>query len=143
MSARFCTGRCRDFARIGEGAETMDDHLMYGLREAPPQRLTESLRERLRQQQLADPGPESGSRSRRLAMIAAPVFVVALFALPAVRASAQAFLNLFRVVNFIAVPVNVDRIKQLSESGLDVRSLIGQQVEVLVDPGPKQAFATM
>jgi len=116
---------------------------MYGLRESPPQRFTESLRERLKQQRLAELEPESGPRSRRFAMIATAVFVVALFALPSVRASAQAFLNLFRVVNFMAVPVNVDRIHQLSQSGLDIRNLIGQQVEVLADPGPRQAFATL
>jgi len=34
--------------------------------------------------------------------------------------------------------VNVDRLKQLSQRGLDIETLIGSQVEVLADPGPPQ-----
>jgi len=76
---------------------------------------------------------------RRLAVPAlAGLVLIAIVAFPSARASAQAFLDLFRVVNVAAVPVNVDRLKQLSQRGLDIETLIGSQVEVLADPGPPQ-----
>jgi hypothetical protein len=122
----------------------MDDRFMYGLREAPRRRFAESLRERLERQEIAGAtNLDSGPRTLRYAMIAAGVaIVVLLFVLPSIRASAQAFLNLFRVVNFAAVPVNVERINELTKSGLDIPGLIGQQVEIVADPGPGRAFVT-
>jgi hypothetical protein len=68
--------------------------------------------------------------------------LVAIASIPSTRASAQAFLDLFRVVNVAAVPVNVDRLKQLSERGLDIPAMIGSQVQVLADPGPAQVVAS-
>ena len=80
---------------------------------------------------------------RRLAVPAiAGLLLIAIAAFPATRASAQAFLDLFRVVNVAAVPVNVDRLKQLSQRGLDIETLIGSQVEVLANPGPAQVFTS-
>jgi hypothetical protein len=121
----------------------MDDRFMYGLRETPSRKFAQRLSERLKQQERGEMESESERRPSRWAMIAAAsVLAVALFALPSVRASGQAFLNLFRVVNFTAVPVNVDRINQLNRSGLNLSTLIGKQVEVLTDPGPPRVFAT-
>jgi hypothetical protein len=80
---------------------------------------------------------------RRLAVPAiAGLVLIAIAAIPSTRASAQAFLDLFRVVNVAAVPVNVDRLKQLSQRGLDIETLIGSQVEVLANPGPAQVFTS-
>jgi len=76
----------------------------------------------------------------RLRAVAAPVVLVAVIAgllsVPSVRASAQSFLALFRVVNFVAVPVDESRIAMLESQNLDPPHLIGQQVQVLEDPGP-------
>src|SRR5262245_29346738 len=84
-----------------------------------------------------------GMRTRRLAVVAAvAVLLSALIAVPSTRASAQAFLDLFRVVHIAAIPVDVDRLKQLSSSGLDLPTLIGSQVEVLADPGPATVFTS-
>jgi hypothetical protein len=69
------------------------------------------------------------------------VLLAALLALPSGRASAQAFLDLFRVAHVAAVPVNVDRLNQLTQRGLDISSMIGSQVEVLAEPGPVQVYA--
>ncbi len=78
---------------------------------------------------------------RRLVVVGAgAVLAIVMLTLPVVRTSAQAFLDLFRVVNFTAVPVDVGRIQQLSQSGLDLPTLIGEQVEVVADPGPPQVF---
>jgi hypothetical protein len=121
----------------------MDDQFMHGLRAAPPAAFAKDLRERLKYQERAEPSAHSFLQRRRVAFgAAAAVLMVALFALPSVRASAQQFLNLFRVVNFTAVPVNVDRLNQLSRDGLDIGRLIGEQVQVLAEPGPAQIFAT-
>jgi hypothetical protein len=67
--------------------------------------------------------------------------MVALFTVPAVRASAQAFFDLFRIVDFVAVPVDVTRLERLSDAGLDLRQLIGSHTQVLTDPGPPQVVA--
>jgi hypothetical protein len=62
------------------------------------------------------------------------VAVVAVsFALPPVRAAAREFLDLFRVQRFAAVPVDMERLARLEESGIDLKTLVGDQVEVL-DP---------
>src|SRR6185503_12100761 len=88
----------------------------------------------------------------RMRAVALPVVLVAVIAgllsVPSVRASAQSFLALFRVVNFVAVPVDESRIAMLESQNLDPPHLIGQQVQVLEDPGapigvvsPEQASA--
>jgi hypothetical protein len=120
----------------------MEDDFMHGLRATPRPEFAEALRGRLRRQAMSDPLDLPSRKGRRLALAAAGAVAVAVFALPSVRASAQVFLNLFRVVNFTAVPVNVDRINQLTQNGLDVSRLLGDQVEILADPGPPQSFAT-
>jgi hypothetical protein len=82
-------------------------------------------------------------RTRRLLLAAAGAAVMTgVLAIPATRASAQAFLDLFRVVNVAAVPVTADRINQLGRSGIDIPTLIGSNVEVLANPGPAQVFTT-
>src|SRR5262245_16510841 len=73
---------------------------------------------------------------------AAAVALIAALALPASRAAAQTFLDLFRIVNVAAVPVNPDRLKQLSASGIDIATLIGSHVEVVADPGPVHVFSS-
>ena len=81
--------------------------------------------------------------ARRFVAPALVVLVLAgVMAVPAGRASAQAFLDLFRVAHVAAIPVNVDRLKQLSDRGLDIPTLIGSQVEVLADPGPVQVYTS-
>jgi len=76
--------------------------------------------------------------------LAAPAVLVVLLsilvAFPSTRASAQAFLDLFRVVHIAAVPVNLERLNQLSQRGLDIPTIIGSQVEVLAEPGLPLAY---
>ena len=81
--------------------------------------------------------------ARRFAIPATAVVLLLLAgAFPPARASAQAFLDLFRVVHIAAIPVDVDRLNQLSRNGLDIQTLIGSQVEVLADPGPARVFTS-
>jgi len=64
--------------------------------------------------------------------LAAAVVAVA-FTLPPVRAVAREFLDLFRVQRFAAVPVDPERIDRLRTGGIDLKTFVGDQVEVL-DP---------
>jgi hypothetical protein len=83
------------------------------------------------------------TRFRRLTLAAAAtVLLTVVWTVPTARASAQAFLDLFRVVNIAAVPVDVDRLNQLTRSGLDIPTLIGSQVEVLEEPGPALVYTS-
>ena len=72
--------------------------------------------------------------------LASVAVLSALFTVPAVRASARAFLGLFREVNFVAVPVDSGRAEAISalleSKNLDLSRLIGEQVTILSDPGP-------
>lgn len=124
----------------------MNDKFLYEMRTDPPPAFAERLRTRLRHE--PDASSSRFSRARtiplvRVGVAAAAVMLTALlFALPPVRASAQAFLDLFRVVNFTAVPVGDDRIKALHSEKLDLEHLIGDQVEAVATPGPPQPYQT-
>jgi hypothetical protein len=58
-----------------------------------------------------------------------------LFAFPGVRATAQDFLDLFRIKRFIALPIDQARFAQLKEGGFDVKTLLADDVEVLKKSG--------
>ena len=120
----------------------MDDTWLNALRSDPPAQFSEGLRDRLR----AEPAPdqrELRSLKRLLPVAAGVVVVAALFAVPAVRASAASLLARFRVVNFIAVPVEPMRFEALQAPPLDLKSLIGENVQVLQDPGPPVPVASL
>ena len=120
----------------------MDDRVLRALRESPSPEFAARLRARLHAQEASMPATATRRWRRPAAAALAAAASAALFVLPGVRASAQAFLDLFRVVNFTAVPVDLTRLDRLGDAGLDLRDLIGRHVEVLVDPGPPQPFAT-
>jgi hypothetical protein len=126
----------------------MEDTQFDSLRTDPSPAFAARLKASLREQE--------ATRSRttwpRMRTVAAPVVIVVvvagLLSVPSVRASAQSFLALFRVVNFVAVPVDESRIALLESENLDPPHLIGEQVQVLEDPGlpigvvsPEQASA--
>jgi hypothetical protein len=56
------------------------------------------------------------------------------FTLEPVRAAAREFLDLFRVKRFAAVPVDPQRLERLAQGGLDFKTLVGDQVQVVVAP---------
>jgi hypothetical protein len=67
---------------------------------------------------------------------------VGIFSVPALRASAVSFLALFRVVHFVAVPVDPGRLRTLDDNHLNLERLIGDHVQVLADPGPPKSVAS-
>lgn len=111
----------------------MSDDFLSALREEPRPELARELRGRLRA--IDEERAPSPSRARRLAPAfagAAAVFLVA-FALTfePVRAAAREFLDVFRVQRFAAVRFDPERLAALQQSGLDLKSLVGGQVEVV------------
>ncbi len=116
----------------------MNEDFMLSAWRKPPPPFAAQLRGRLRQLD----GPRTTSPRRRhvlqaVACAASLLLAVGLFALPSVRAGAETFLDLFRVVNFVAVPVPTARFTAL-QRGLDLPRLLGEQVHVVQAAGNPQ-----
>lgn len=117
----------------------MSDDFLSRLHEEPRPEFAEPLGERLHE-------IDARERERRLAPSAYRRFVPALagaglvaalalaFTLEPVRAAAREFLDLFRVRRFAAVPVDPQRLERLAKGGLDFKSLVADQVQVVVAP---------
>ena len=110
----------------------MSDDFLHGLREEPRAEFASRLARRL---------DAVAAEERPLARLR-PAFAtgsaIALLALsltlPPVRAAAREFLDLFRVQRVAAVPVDVERLARLSEQGVDMKALVGSQVEMIEPP---------
>ncbi|HXY40294.1 MAG TPA: hypothetical protein VEQ10_11505 [Vicinamibacteria bacterium] len=125
----------------------MNEEMLSKLREEPRPEFAEALQQKLR----------SVDAARREARLAAPrlrlwpalagatlVVAVALaFTLEPVRAAARDFLDLFRVKRFAAVPVDPERLANLQQGGLDLKSLVADQVETRVAPEKPVAVANV
>jgi len=121
----------------------MNDDFLNVLRREPSPEFARKLKVRLRDADVEAREPRHAPRAARWAALAASMLTVALaFTFPAVRAGAQAFLDLFRVVNFTGVAFDPERVAKLPTSGLDLSQLIGGQVEVLKQPHDPVAYAT-
>jgi hypothetical protein len=122
----------------------MDDDFLSTLRAEPSAEFTQRLRTRLARQDA--PVPRADRRPliwRAGAGVAAAVVLGVLFMFPTVRASAQAFLDLFRVSHFTAVPVNPRQVRRLFSDDVGLQQLIGERVERLGTPAPSQEFASI
>src|SRR5581483_10657718 len=120
----------------------MDEKSLYCLRRTPPEEFVRRLQASLPLQDAPDPvGP---TRSGRAAVaIAVGIMVIAgTFMVPAVRATAQAFLDLFRVVHFVGVPLDRQATERLLGTDLDLPHLLGEQVQWLQKPQPPMPYAT-
>ena len=121
----------------------MSDEFMLKAWRTPAPDFTRQLREHLRRLDAQHkPARRPRFALRVLAYAASVVLAVGLFAIPSVRAGAEAFLDLFRVVNFVAVPLEKKRLDVLQQ-GLDLPRLLGEQVQVVKAPGEPQAVATL
>lgn len=121
--------------------ETSGDPWLRALRAEPAPMFKAELRARLRAQE-----PVAAPRQwPRRALVAAAIVIVvgAAISVPAVRASVAQFVSLFRVVNFVAVPVDASRIDRLNAEDLQIGTLVGEHVQVLQDPGPPVQVASL
>ena len=114
----------------------MHDDFLYSLRREPSPAFAARLQEDLKRSDTAAVPVRS---TWPLAKIAAAIAIVAvaagMFTVPAVRASAQSFLALFRVVNFVAVRVDESRLATLKARQLDPPHLIADRIQMLREPG--------
>ena len=129
----------------------MNDEFLSDLREDPRPEFALSLARRL---EALDEQPEhartAGRRTRwTTGLLAAGLAALALsFSFAPVRAAAREFLELFRVKRFAAVPVDPERLIALQEGKVDLKTLVGDRVEVIepsrepeVVAGPEEAAA--
>jgi hypothetical protein len=117
----------------------VSDDFLSRLREEPRPEFRDRLEERLRE-------VDASERARTAARAPWPRFAPALagaglvaavalaFTLDPVRAAAREFLDLFRVKRFAAVPVDPQRLARLAQGGVDFKTLVADQVQVVVAP---------
>lgn len=124
----------------------MDERELLAMRREPRPEFARELRERLHRQGPARAAAGAGAPRLGWALAAGLTVAVAVlgFTVPAVRVSAQAFLDLFRVRNFAAVPVDPARLERLKDERLDPASVLaGGRPEVLQEPSAPRAVATV
>jgi hypothetical protein len=122
----------------------MDDNFLSDLRREPAPGFARRLRTSLQRQEVETQGRAVGMRTPKWAALAASIVLVSIaFTLPSVRAGAQAFLDLFRVVNIAGVSFNAARLNELDLNGLDLPKMVGNEVEVLVEAGEPVAYETL
>lgn len=118
----------------------MDDRFLDEQRREPRPEFARSLREKLRATDVAPARPAFRLHPAFAGALAAAAFA-ASFAFPAVRATAQSVLDLFRVRDFAVVQVDETRLAKLRNAGKDPAALIGSHFEKLQEPGPTRRFA--
>lgn len=106
-----------------------DDRFLKDLREEPRPEFARSLRERLRAGEEREAARGFVFRPA-FAAAAAVLVVVGAFSVPAVRVSAQALLDMFRVRNFTAVPFDATRMEKLRDLEGDHSLLLFEQQEI-------------
>src|SRR5919202_6755490 len=113
----------------------MEEEFLTHYRREPRPEFSQMLYRRINQ-----PMPTKSTSSLRasvarlspaLAVLSVFLAAVLLFSLPATRAAAQDFLNLFRVKKFTAISVDPARLEQLRNSNVDFETLLGNSVHVV------------
>jgi len=112
----------------------MNEETLYSLRHEPSSEFASTLRGRLG---AADASARRAGAARHrmlLKPLAAMAMIAALFAIPAVRTSAQSLLLMFRVRTFIGVPLTNERARDLTRR-FDLEGMLGGNVNVIDAPG--------
>lgn len=117
----------------------MDDRFLDEQRRDPRPEFARSLRARLRAGETEDERPAFRPHPALAGGLAVAALAVA-FAFPAVRATAQQVLDLFRVREFAVVNVDETSLERLKDHRFEPENLLGGAVEKLQDPGPPRYF---
>src|SRR5436309_8957931 len=112
----------------------MDDRFLTESRRDPEPGFARTLRARLSTIEAAGEAARSARWRPAVAAAAALAAVAALFTLPAVRATAQQVLDMFRVRDFAVIEVDERRAEQLKSRSFDPQTLLGGNVEKLQEP---------
>jgi hypothetical protein len=113
----------------------MDDRMLHEYRRDPDPRFASDLRERLRRHERSH--AILSPRATRIGIaLAAAAAVTVVFAVPSVRVSAQAALDVFRVKRFAAVGVKDSRRELLESLDKDQGFVVFDRQEKVLDPGP-------
>jgi hypothetical protein len=115
----------------------MDDRMLHEYRRDPDPQFASDLRGRLRR--LEQPRALASRRVTRIvAAVAAAAALVVVFAVPSVRVSAQAVLDVFRVKRFAAIQFKESQSRRALLSLMDKEggSAIFDREEKILDPGP-------
>src|SRR5262249_34123101 len=117
----------------------VDDRFLTEARREPSAEFARRLRDDLARQgpprAFRRPSWLSPSRTSVAWISAALAGLVLMFSIPSVRASAQAFLDLFRVRNFAAVPVDPARLRPFENGTIDLKTLLADDIQTLEEPG--------
>ena len=119
----------------------MDDRMLHEYRREPDPRFASDLRERLRRHERPRRLP-SPRTTRILLAVAAAAAVAVVFAVPSVRVSAQAALDVFRVKRFAAVELKDSRRELLASLEKEQGFVVFDRQEKILDPGPATYVAT-
>lgn len=112
----------------------MDEAPLYSLRQNPPPDFAAELRRSLRRSEPATAAPRQVPLAKIAASLGVVVIAGGLLTIPAVRASAQSFLAMFRVVDFVAVPVGERNVSLLER--IDLPNLLSEHVQVFGEAPP-------
>lgn len=115
----------------------MDDRMLHEHRREPDPQFARDLRERLRRSERRRRFPRPVLRA--VAVACSLGVVVALFAIPSVRVSAQALLDLFRVRRFAAVRFDQSRLNALESIEKEKGFLVFDHEEMIREPGPPRS----
>ena len=119
----------------------MNEESLYSLRRTPPEEFVRSLRATLQTRQTSV-GTRQKKVGKFVALATCCAIVFAAFTVPDVRAAVQSFLDLFRVVNFVAVPMGPAAMQRLRNSELDLPHLLGDQFQMLQKGMPPTPYPT-
>lgn len=121
----------------------MTDEFLSRFKEEPRAELATGLKERLDEIDGEEPAaPSWPLRPVLAATLAAAALAVAL-TVPTVRAAAREFLDFFRVQRFAAVPVDTERLERLHEGGVDIKTLVGEQIQILEEGAEPEAVESV
>lgn len=111
----------------------MDDQFLHDLRREPSADFSRRLRMRLDASAAASRAARPSTLARWAGVAASIALVSLAFTLPPVRAGAQAFLDLFRIVNVTGFAFDAENLRALELVELDLQRMLGEQVEMLTE----------